>query len=146
GSLDRRDWLEAQPADRQRSFLVALSGLFKYAGVDFEWRQLLEGLGGTNWWWFDMNTDGLLVWKERDDKAPTLVQLRDTGAAENITPPPAEIQVLTDNERQQVLLDRSPIYWREWVAAWESRQSEVPTSFSAADSPPRIQNGMPTPR
>jgi hypothetical protein len=143
-SLTQRDWLDAQPEPRRQSFLEALEGLYKYAGVDLIWDQFASGLGET-WWWSDMNTDGLLVWRDRGDSSAVLVQIRDTGAAANLTPPPREIIRLTEDEVRRMVFAKRPIPWATWVTTWESGDQPAAANLSAANSPLRMQDGMPTP-
>jgi hypothetical protein len=117
-SLTQRGWLDAQDELRRNTFLFALEGLFRYAGVDIVWDQLVAELR-TSWWWCDLNPDGLLIWHQRDDPLPVLIQLRDQGAASRVEPPPREIIVPSDQELPRLVFARSPITWKEWVETWE---------------------------
>jgi hypothetical protein len=130
-SFSQRGWLNAQDQSRQRSFALAFEGLCKYAGVDLLWDQVVAELDRA-WWWYDMNSDGIQIWPERGDPTTVLVKLRDTGAAAALTPPPREILVPPRKQLLRILFAKSPIYWREWVAAWDP-----PPEFPESPMPDR---------
>lgn len=128
--LPQRGWLNSMDEPRREVFLVALYGLFKYAGVDLVWDQLITGLNA-HWWWCDINSDGLLVWPDRDLGYSVLYKLRDGGAAATLTPPPRQIAEPAPEELPRLLFSKSPLPWQQWVETWQ------PVGDAAAIAPPQ---------
>jgi hypothetical protein len=127
-SFTQRAWLEAQEEPRRRTFMLALEGLYRYAGVELDWDQLADELR-VDGCWYDLNPDGLLIWRECHDATPVLIQLRDTEAAGG-APAPREIIVPSEAELPQFLTARTPISWQLWVDSW-SEEAALPIPANA---------------
>jgi hypothetical protein len=116
--LSQRGWVDVLEAARLETFRNALAGLYKLAGVDLT-REQLDACFDPRRFDYDVTAEGLRVWPHDHPAAMATYDL----AAENTllprtngTPTPE----LPTPAANQVLFNRVPITWQEWVHAWEN--------------------------
>jgi hypothetical protein len=123
-SMVHEGWLTGlTPADRE-TFWRALVGLFKSAGVDILWQDLIR-YAGFDSTWYDVSPDGVLFWPQPHQHAAVLYRLRNTGV-DNPWPVPVRAVVEPSLlERPQLLFRESPLTWTDWVAMWNGSRPEA---------------------
>ena len=112
-------WTTQLDARRSRQWSTALRGLFKYAGIDVVWDELLAGLN-VDPYFFEFNRDGMLAWVGPDMGDTTQFKLRDAGATAQLAPAPRRIVEFDAEDEQQLFFSATPISWLEWIKTWES--------------------------
>jgi len=117
-SLARRGWLDDVPAPQREAFQQALRGLYHWAGVDMVWDDVVARLGPAPTW-YDVNTQGLLLWRDERYAAVELVRLRDTSASTFWTPPPYRVTEVSPRLRDELLFSRARLSWEAWVRMWD---------------------------
>ena len=117
-SLARRGWLDAVPVEQREAFLQAVRGLYHWAGVDLVWEQVVAQFGPTVTW-YDVNAEGLLLWRNGRYAAAELYRLRDTSANASWTPPPYRVTEVSPATRDEIFFSRSRLTWDAWVQMWE---------------------------
>jgi hypothetical protein len=121
--MPQRGWLDAAPQDQRTTFLDAVNGFYKCAGVDLVWERAVPRLGA-DIHWYDVNRDGILVWRDERYSSAGLYKLRDTGATVALTTPLSFVRELPDMIVDEILFSRRPLAWDEWVGMWQPRQVE----------------------
>lgn len=116
-SLPQRGWLDAVPADQKDVFLQAVHGLSHLAGVDLIWERVVSQFGPDGIW-YDVNAEGLLIWRDGRHAAAELYKLRDSMAANLWTPPPYRVVEVPPATLDEVFFSRSRLAWDAWVATW----------------------------
>nr|HPM82168.1 nucleoporin [Candidatus Anammoximicrobium sp.] len=153
-SLPQRGWLDALPADQRAVCLRAVQGLYHLAGGDFIWEHLVSQFkpAGT---WYDVNAEGLLVWRDGQHSAAELYKLRDSMATNLWATPPYRVIEVPPPHLDEIFLSRSRPTWAAWVAMWDAGTESafgagLPTSPTAAfgaglpTSPKPPTAGLPT--
>jgi hypothetical protein len=125
-AITQQGWFAAEDDARRQIFLAGLHGLFKYAGVDLVWSQLSkihppddDEHANADWWWHDLNSDGLQVWHERDYMSSSLYRFRDAGALATMNPPPRRVVDIPNESRAELVFADTPLTWSDWVDTWE---------------------------
>ncbi len=127
----RAGWTVQLDSVRQRELATALSGVFKYAGVDVIWDELVTGLN-LEPEFYDFNRDGLLAWTGRDLSSTVQFKLRDFGATVNLSPAPRFVTEPRPIELAKILFSKRSISWQQWIETWES-------VAAARESAPRLE-------
>lgn len=120
--MPQRGWLDAAPYDQRTTFLDAVNGFYKCAGVDLVWDRVVPRLGA-DIYWYDINRDGILVWRDARYSSAGMYKLRDTGATVALTTPLSFVRELPEATVDEILFSRRPLPWDEWVAMWQPRQA-----------------------
>lgn len=118
--LSRRSggWAETLPSPDARMLERALTGLYKAAGVDMVWQDVVN-FAGFHAAWYDIWPDGVLFWPEPHHHAAVLYRLQDTGVS---APWPTPIRTVVEPsalERPKLLFRETPVRWSDWVAMWD---------------------------
>jgi hypothetical protein len=135
-------WTQLLDSRRARQWQAAVTGLYKYAGVDLIWDDLIEGLE-LPLEFYEFNRDGMLVWTDRDLDSTVQFKLRDAGATATLTPEPRRVVEPSSEARRALIFSATPVSWLEWIQRWdalsapaEGRQElDVAESDKAAGSP-----------
>lgn len=134
--LASRGWLDALPDIERQAFLGAVTGFYKSAGVDLIWERVLEHVG-RRVYWYDINSDGLLFWRDGRYSGAELYKLRDTGATAALTMPLRAVVEPDESVLDGLLFRRSPLPWETWVAMWESPDGAARSLAASDRSPPQ---------
>jgi hypothetical protein len=129
-SLPQRGWLDAAPAVERETFLRAVEGFYKSAGVDMIWERVVERLGPPLFW-YDIISDGLLVWRDGRYHSAGLYKLRDTGATAGLQLPLQFVHEPSASALDELLYSREPLPWDEWVADWEPAGEQAAGELSS---------------
>jgi hypothetical protein len=116
-TLPQRGWLDEVPEPQREALGQAFRGLYKCAGVDLLWERVTKRLG-PELYWYDVNSDGLLLWRDRRYHAAELCKLRDTGATAALPAPPHFVTEPNAEALDDILYRRTPLAWDEWVERW----------------------------
>ncbi len=119
-TLARRGWLDDVPEPQREAFVQAVQGVYHWAGVDMVWDDMMARLGPTVTW-YDVSSQGLLLWQDTRYAAAHLYRLRDTSASTIWTPPPARVTEVSPELRDELLFSRSRLAWEAWVRIWEEQ-------------------------
>lgn len=123
-SVESEGWLDRLSVSDRETFCHGLTGLFKSAGVDIVWQDVIKFVGFESIW-YDIAPEGLLFWPQPGQYAAVLYRLRDTGFE---TPPPVPIRTVVEPsslELPQLMFGAAPVTWAEWVAMWNGND-EIP--------------------
>jgi hypothetical protein len=121
-SMPSRGWLDALPPEEREAFLWALSGLHKAAGVDMLWERVVEELGPPLFW-YDIISDGILVWRDGRYQFAGLHKLRDTGATAALTMALRFVTEPSESAYDELMFSRKPIAWKDWLQMWPAREA-----------------------
>jgi hypothetical protein len=135
-SLARRGWLDDVPGEQREAFLQAMRGLYHWAGVDMVWEHVVARFGPTIIW-YDVNAEGLLLWRDGRYAAAELYRLRDTSAGAPWMPLPYRVTEVSPATRDEVFFSRSPLTWDAWVRMWEDgTQDSLGAGLPTSPEPP----------
>jgi len=82
------------------------------------WEQVVARFGPTVTW-YDVNAEGLLLWRNGRYAAAELYRLRDTSANASWAPPPYCVTEVSPATRDEVFFSRSRLTWDAWVQMWQ---------------------------
>ncbi len=126
-SLAQRGWLDAVPAEQREAFLQAVHGLYHLAGVDLVWEQVAARFG-PNVNWYDVNAEGLLLWRDGRHAAAELYRFRDVAANASWMPPLYQIIEVPPATLDEVFFSRSRLSWDAWVQMWDAGPEDAPNA------------------
>ena len=141
-SLAQRGWLDAVPEDQRETFWQAIHGLFHLAGVDLIWERVVEEFGPAGIW-YDVNSEGLLVWRNGRHAEADLYKLRNVRATASWTPLPYRVIDVPPSTRGEIFYSRSRLTWDEWVAMWGDGTAEDALGAGLPTSPEPATAGLP---
>lgn len=123
-SVISEGWLENLAASDRETFWHGLTGLFKSAGVDIVWQDVIKFIGFESNW-YDIAPEGLLFWPQPGQYAAVLYRLRDTGFESPLPVPIRTVVEPSPLERPQLMFGAAPVTWADWVAMWNGNE-EIP--------------------
>jgi hypothetical protein len=114
-------WLPSLTPEQRQTVTAALAGLYKLAGVDLVHEQLESNLPA-RFYRFDLTPRDLVLWTA---PPPGEAVSYDLGEPRGTLRPrraggPAPDEPLLD--ANQLVFAQIPIYWEQWVAAWQKDQ------------------------
>jgi hypothetical protein len=122
-AVNTEGWLANLAATDREMFWRGLTGLFKSAGVDILWQDVMK-FAGFESTWYDVSPDGILFWPHPHQHQAVLYRLRETGVE---TPWPVPIRAVVEPsllERPQLIFSATPLSWADWVAMWNGSHAE----------------------
>ncbi len=119
---------------QRKSMHAAFRGVYRYAGIDLVWDELIRGLGlSSDPAWYDFNRDGLQVWTSRRFDGCVQYKLRDAGATQTLVPQPKFIVAPPQVDVVAMVFSQTNDSWNSWVATWEGF-AQTPDSRSRAST------------
>jgi hypothetical protein len=118
-------WLVKLSSDQRQILTAALGGLYKLAGIDLTDEQIKAAFR-PNHPRYAIRDEGLVVWPDDTFETTAVYNLDE----EPLMPHPA-IASLPVLQPAQLLFDRVPIAWQQWVEIWQRDQDgkEPPAEF-----------------
>lgn len=114
-------WLGSLADDQRLALTTAVAGLYKMAGVDLV-REQIRACFEPDVPWYDLSSEGLVVWPGGDCGAEAVYDLDDRPALRPRTTgglPAAALPVL---DADRLLFGMVKVTWRRWVEAWQRDQ------------------------
>jgi hypothetical protein len=118
-------WLTKLSRRQRQTLASALAGLYKLAGIGLT-REQVEAAFAPKHFPYALTSEGLVVWSDDTFEASAVYDLDE----ESLTPCPA-LEALPVLEPAQLLFDKVPIAWQQWVEVWRRDQDgeELPEAF-----------------
>lgn len=127
-SLSQRGWLDTVPREQREVFFQALLGLYHGAGVDLIWEPVIARFG-PHAVWYDIRTEGLVLWPTHRLAAGELYRFRDAAANPSWTQLPYRVCPVPPTTLDEIFFSRRQLSWEAWVQMWEAPRQD-------ASSPP----------
>lgn len=115
-------WLSNLSVRDREIFWRGLVGLFKNAGIDILWEDVIKFVGFDSCW-YDFAPNGILFWPQPQQHSAVLYRLRDTGVESTWTTSIRAVVEPSRLERPQLVFRETPLLWTQWVAMWEEGSS-----------------------
>jgi hypothetical protein len=124
-------WTENLDSQQREAIRTAFRGVFRYAGVELVWEELVGGLGlPAQPYWYDFNRDGLLVWSQPRFDACVQYKLRDMGATATLSPQPKFVTAPRQEDVTAFVFSQSADTWESWTTTWNEMATEPQSSVA----------------
>ena len=115
-TISKHGWLDHATPEMQHSFETALRGLYAKAGVDLVREQIERQLVGSHP--YDVRTDGLVIWPERQFDREILVDLHRRHQVRPMPPALAASYGFVPLSREALVFAENKTRWNEWKHVW----------------------------
>ncbi len=123
--LSEVGWLASMTAAGREAFEAALTGLYKYAGVDLVREHIVSLLPGRPS--YDIADRGLVVWPSEDYSTEALYPLRHRGEAISAVDADGPSTVdLPELPRERLFFKKRTVSWKPWLEVWEEQGTIAP--------------------
>jgi hypothetical protein len=118
-------WMQTLNERHRSAVQTAFRGLYRYAGVELLWDELIAGLGlNGEPYWYDLNRDGPQIWTQPRFDAGVQYKLRDMGATASLNPQPRFVTAPRQEDVAGFVFSQSADAWDTWVATWNAKATE----------------------
>jgi len=120
-SISQIGWLTSVSEDQRNSFLNALEGFYRKAGIDLVREQLESSL--TKKYPYDIDSAGLLVWPSHRFEVEIVADLKADGMICPLPAIPAVEAGLMPVASEEVIFSATHTEWKNWKRIWSDKEA-----------------------